>query len=106
MITANSIKSQSRKSILSIVLITCLIKSKGHVTIDSNRRYEFLGSSRLVSEVCGLLYVDCISLDYFFPKSKKFVWSESCERNFKMLKDRFTYAPWLTLLEGTKGFVV
>ena len=39
-------------------------------------------------------------------KFKKFEWSESCERSFQMLKDRFTSAPVLTLLEGTKGFVM
>ena len=39
-------------------------------------------------------------------KCKKFVWSESCERSFQMLKDRLTSALELTLPEGTKGFVV
>ena len=39
-------------------------------------------------------------------KSKKFEWSEAYEKNFKMLKDRLTSSLLLTLLEGTKGFVV
>ena len=39
-------------------------------------------------------------------KSKKFEWSEACERSFKILKDRLTSALVLTLPEGTKGFVV
>ena len=38
--------------------------------------------------------------------SKKFEWSEACERRFQILKDRLTSAPVLTLPEGTKGFVV
>ena len=38
--------------------------------------------------------------------SKKFEWSEACERRFQILKDRLTSAPILTLPEGTKGFVV
>ncbi|TMX01104.1 hypothetical protein EJD97_025199 [Solanum chilense] len=39
-------------------------------------------------------------------ESKKFKWSEASERSFKILKDRLTSALELTLLEGTKGFVV
>ena len=39
-------------------------------------------------------------------KCKKFEWSEACERNFQMLKDRLTFAPVMTLPEGTKDFVV
>ena len=33
-------------------------------------------------------------------ESKKFEWSEACERSFKILKDRFTFALVLTLPEG------
>ena len=39
-------------------------------------------------------------------KSKKFEWSEACEKSFQLLKDRLTSAPVLTLLEGTKGLMV
>ena len=39
-------------------------------------------------------------------KSKKFEWSEACEKSFQLLKDKLTSAPVLTLPEGTKGFVV
>ena len=39
-------------------------------------------------------------------KSMKFEWSEVCERSFQILKERITFALVLTLLEGTKGFVV
>ena len=39
-------------------------------------------------------------------KCKKFEWSEACERNFQILKDRITFTLVLTLPEGTKGFVV
>ena len=39
-------------------------------------------------------------------KSKKFEWSEACEKGFKLLKDRLTSTPVLTLPEGTKGFMV
>ncbi|WMV19097.1 hypothetical protein MTR67_012482 [Solanum verrucosum] len=39
-------------------------------------------------------------------KKAKFVWSEACEKSFQELKDRLTFAPVLTLLEGTNGFVV
>ena len=39
-------------------------------------------------------------------KSKKFECSEACERSFKILKYKITSASVLTLLEGTKGFVV
>ena len=38
-------------------------------------------------------------------KSNKFEWLEACERSFKILKDRLTFALVLTLPEGTKGFV-
>ena len=38
--------------------------------------------------------------------NKKFEWSKACEKSFQLLKDRLTSAPVLTLLEGTKGFVV
>ena len=34
------------------------------------------------------------------------MWSESCERNFKILKYRLTSALVLTLPDGTKGFLV
>ncbi|WMV18996.1 hypothetical protein MTR67_012381, partial [Solanum verrucosum] len=33
-------------------------------------------------------------------------WSESCSKNFQLLKDKLTSTPVLTLPEGTKGFVV
>ena len=36
-------------------------------------------------------------------KSKKFEWLEACEKSFKLLKDRLTSVPVLTLPEGTKG---
>ncbi|WMV46405.1 hypothetical protein MTR67_039790 [Solanum verrucosum] len=39
-------------------------------------------------------------------KKAKFIWSEACEKNFQKVKDRLTFAPVLTLLEGTNGFVV
>ena len=39
-------------------------------------------------------------------KSKKFEWSEACEKSFHMLKHRLTSALVLTLPKGTKGFVV
>ena len=39
-------------------------------------------------------------------KSKKFEWSEACEKSFQLLKDGPTSASVLTSLEGTKGFVV
>ena len=39
-------------------------------------------------------------------KSKKFEWSEACERSFKILKNKLTFAPVLTLPEGTKVFIV
>ena len=39
-------------------------------------------------------------------KSKKFEWSEACEKSFQLLKDRLTFAPMLTLPEGTQGFIV
>ena len=46
------------------------------------------------------------SLTTFTQKSKKFEWSEACEKTFQFVKDRLTSAPVLTLPEGTKGFVV
>ena len=45
-------------------------------------------------------------LTTFTQKSKKFEWSEACEKSFRLLKDRITSAPVLTLLEGAKGFIV
>ena len=39
-------------------------------------------------------------------KSKKFEWSEACEKSFQLLKDKLTSALVLNLPEGTKGFVV
>ena len=39
-------------------------------------------------------------------KSNKFEWLEACERSFKILKDRLTSALVLTLMRGTKGFIV
>ena len=50
--------------------------------------------------------VDFISLDYLYPKCKKFEWSEACESIFQILKDMLTFAPVLILPEGTKAFVV
>ena len=38
--------------------------------------------------------------------SVKFEWSEACKRSFKILKDRLTSTLILTLLKGTKEFVV
>ena len=39
-------------------------------------------------------------------KSKNIEWSEVCEKSFQFLKNKLTFAPVLTLPEGTKGFVV
>ena len=39
-------------------------------------------------------------------KSRKFDWSEACEKSFQLLKDRLTFALVLNLPEGTKGFVL
>ena len=39
-------------------------------------------------------------------KKVKFEWLEACEKGFQELKDMFTSAPVLTLLEGNEGFVV
>ena len=39
-------------------------------------------------------------------KRVKFEWSEACEKIFKIVKDRLTFARVLTLPEGTNGFVV
>ena len=46
------------------------------------------------------------SLTTLTQKCNKFEWLEACERSFQMLKHNLTFAPVLTLLEGTKGFVV
>ncbi|WMV09097.1 hypothetical protein MTR67_002482 [Solanum verrucosum] len=39
-------------------------------------------------------------------KKAKFIWSEACEIRFQELKDKLTFAPVLTLPEGTNSFVV
>ena len=39
-------------------------------------------------------------------KSKKFEWSEACEKSFQLLKDKLTTTLVLTLPEGIKGFMV
>jgi hypothetical protein len=39
-------------------------------------------------------------------KEVRFVWSEGCEANFRVLKDRLTSALALALPSGTEGFVV
>ena len=39
-------------------------------------------------------------------KGKKFEWPEACEKSFQLLKHKLTSALVLTLLKGTKGFVV
>ena len=39
-------------------------------------------------------------------KNVKYEWSEAREISFQILKDRLTFAPVLTLPEGTKVFVV
>ena len=39
-------------------------------------------------------------------KCRKFEWSETCERSFKILKDKLTSSAMLTLPKGTKGFFV
>lgn len=39
-------------------------------------------------------------------KEEHFVWTVACEYSFEALKDRFTSAPILSLLEGHDDFVV
>jgi hypothetical protein len=39
-------------------------------------------------------------------KEVRFVWSEGCEANFQVLKERLTSALALALPSGTEGFVV
>jgi len=39
-------------------------------------------------------------------KEVRFVWSEGCEANFRVLKERLTSALALALPSGTEGFVV
>ena len=36
-------------------------------------------------------------------KKVKFEWSEACEKGFQELKDKFTFAPVLTLPEGNES---
>ena len=43
-------------------------------------------------------------LNTLTQKSKKFEWSEACEKSFQMLKDRLKSSPVLTLEKSTKGF--
>ncbi|MFV1180111.1 hypothetical protein QML29_29190, partial [Klebsiella pneumoniae] len=50
-------------------------------------------------------YVSIASLlTILTQRSKKFEWSEACERSFQILKDGLTSALVLTLPEGIKGF--
>ena len=56
-------------------------------------------------------FVDCFvsiasPLTNLIQKSKKFEWSQVCEKSFQLLKDRLTFASVLTIPEGTKSFVV
>ena len=46
------------------------------------------------------------SLTTSTQKTNKIEWSESCKRSFQIFKDRLTSTPILTLLEGTKVFIV
>ena len=39
-------------------------------------------------------------------KKFKFKWTEACEKVFQKFKDKLTFAPVLTLPEGTEGFVM
>ncbi|WMV58066.1 hypothetical protein MTR67_051451 [Solanum verrucosum] len=57
-------------------------------------------------EVCGRVFVNCLSIDDIDPKKAKFLWSEACGKSFQELKDRLTSTPVLTLPEGTYEFVV
>ena len=61
-------------------------------TINSYRYYKPFGLGR-----------HCFSIDNI---DSKFVWPEVCEKSFKELKDRLTYAPMQTLSEGTDEFVI
>ena len=45
-------------------------------------------------------------LTTLIQKSKKFEWSEACDKSFQLLKHRLTSAPVLTLPEGKKGLVM
>ena len=51
--------------------------------------------------VDGFAYIDS-TLKTLTKNKVKFEWSEVCERSFQEFKDKLTFAPTLTLLEGTK----
>ena len=51
--------------------------------------------------VYGFASIVC-PLTTLSQKSKKFEWSEACDKSFQLLKDNLTFTPVLTLPEGTK----
>ena len=55
--------------------------------------------------VDGFMFIASL-LTTLTQKSKKFEWSEACEKSFLFLKDRLSSTSVLTLTEGTKDFVV
>ena len=67
---------------------------------------SFLGLLDYYPRIVDIFASIASPLTTLTKNSKKFELSKACEMRFKLLKDRLTSAPVLTLIEGTKGFVV
>ena len=76
-------------------------------TNDSNRDQKLLGFGRVLQEICAGFFQNCSSYDSPDSEECKFcVWSDACEDNFKLLKEKLTTAPVLTLPNGEDKFTV
>ncbi|WMV49834.1 hypothetical protein MTR67_043219 [Solanum verrucosum] len=84
---------------------TDAVKSLPRLLIPSNIRKFFgsVGYNKRFVEGFSSIASPLMALT---QKKAKFIWSEDCEKTFQELKDRLTFVPALTLLEGTDGFVV
>ena len=74
--------------------------------LTPNDNWSFLGLVRYYRRFLDYFASITFPLTTFTQNYKKLEFLESCEKDFKLLKDRLTSALVLTLLEGTKGFVV
>jgi hypothetical protein len=71
-----------------------------------DRNPEFLGLAGYYRRFIERFSTIASPLTKLTRKEVRFVWSEGCEANFRVLKKRLTFVPALALPLGTKGFVV
>ncbi|KAF3639755.1 hypothetical protein FXO38_22480 [Capsicum annuum] len=98
---AHGASSQASESQLTLFILHVIFV--GSFTVDIVKRGE---NSVIIMRFVESFSSIVVSLTRLTQKKVKFFWSDACESSFEKLKDKLNSVPFLTLPEGTDGFVM